>query len=106
MANQSLTATPVDPFKIKLDWNLIACTPNPCDNPDGYEIEKQVWNGQWALIKTMPGDKTTFTDTVGIQPLKTYKYRVRSLKGADESPYSNVAAVTTPPYTDSPPTCP
>lgn len=105
MAGQSLTATPVNSFTIRLDWTPIACAPDPCDDPDAYDIEREAWNGNWVRIKTVTGATLTFTDTVGIDPQKTYRYRARSYKGSDYSPYSSTAVVSTPAYQSGDNTC-
>src|SRR6185369_9243881 len=48
IADQNLTATPLNSFKIRLDWTQKVCTPNPCDSPEGYEIERMVRDGNWV----------------------------------------------------------
>lgn len=106
MAGQSVTATAVNSLTIRLDWTPVVCAPNPCDDPDTYEIERDTWNGNWVRIKTVTGDTSTFTDTIGIDPQKTYRYRIRSLKAADYSPYSNPATVSTSSYQSGDNTCP
>jgi hypothetical protein len=40
------------------------------------------------------GARHSFVDTTGIEPLKTYTYRVVAVKGTVESPPSNEAVVT------------
>lgn len=97
----NLTALALNSFKIRLNW-----VDNASDE-DGFEIEAQVWNGRWAHIATVGQNVTTFTDTNGIEPLKTYNYRMRSYRGLDKSPYYYLATpVTTPPYTPGDSTCP
>jgi hypothetical protein len=98
MPKQNLTATPLDGgFRIKLQWSTIDCTPNLCDPPTGYEIERQVRDGNWVLLKTIVGgDILTYTDTIAIDPGKQYRYRVRSLSGADKSPFSEVMVFAKP----------
>lgn len=105
MADQNLTGDAINAFKIKLDWTPIACAPNPCDNPDSFEIERQARDGIWVKIKSVDGGTLTFTDTIGIDPNKQYNYRVRSLKGADTSPYSNTATISTTVYQTGDSTC-
>lgn len=103
-----LTAvTPLNSSKIELDWTYdpAACLPNPCDTPDGFEVWRQLLNGEWALVTTLP-NLSTYTDTTAIEPLKTYTYRVRAYKGADESAYSNTVGASTPAFTTSDGTCP
>lgn len=94
-------------MKIKLDWtyNPAACTPNPCDTPDGFEIWRQLWNGEWALMATVP-NVSTYLDTSAIEPMKTYNYKIRAYKGADESPFSNAQGSTTPAFAVGDAPCP
>jgi hypothetical protein len=95
-----LSATPVNSLMIRLDW-----TDNG-DDEDGYEIEAQVWNREFVLIDIVPPNVTTFTDSEGIEPEGTYRYRVRPFRGADKAPYSNEAEATTPVYQEGDTTCP
>ncbi len=100
------TVTARNSVKIQLGWtyNPAACTPNPCDTPDGFEIWKQLVSGDWALLTTVP-NVTAYTDTIGIEPQKAYNYQVRAYKGSDRSIYSNVKGVTTPAYATGDNTC-
>jgi hypothetical protein len=98
IADQNLTATPLNAFKIRLDWTQRVCTPNPCDTPEGYEIERLVRDGNWVKIATVDSTVTTFTDRIAIDPIKQYRYRIRSFSGSVKSPY-NEAVTYTPPYT-------
>lgn len=95
-----LNATAVNSLMIRLDW-----TDNG-DDEDGYEIEVQVWNREFVLIDIVPPNVTTFTDSEGIEPEGTYRYRVRPFRGADKAPYSNEAEATTPAYQVGDTTCP
>ena len=96
LARQDLVGIAVNSFKIVLTWAPLACAPNPCDNPDWYEVERLVWDGNWVWhSRTLDGATLTFTDTIGISPNKQYSYRVRAIKGGDRSPYSNTATVST-----------
>jgi hypothetical protein len=98
VADQTLTATPLNSFKIRLDWAERACTPASCSPPEGYEIERMVREGIWVKIATVGPTATTFTDTRAIDPVKQYRYRIRSYTGQVKSPYSAEAIVYTPPY--------
>lgn len=106
IAIQNLSAAAVNSTKIRLDWTAVACIPIACDNPDGFEIERQIRQGIWVKLATVDGSTLTYTDTLAIDPNKQYSYRVKTFKGADKSPYSNTATVTTPLYATSPPSCP
>jgi len=104
-----LTAvTPVDSMKVRVEWtyNPASCTPDPCGEPDGFEVEMRLWNGEWARKGRVTGGTSSFVDSKFIEPEKSYTYRVRAFAGADASPYSNTLSVTTPTYAASPPTCP
>ncbi|WP_298272308.1 fibronectin type III domain-containing protein [Geobacter sp.] len=105
LANQNLTLTPLNAFKVRLDWSALECAPNPCDTPQGYEIEVLVRNGIWAPVATVPATPLTYTDTVGLEPQKIYRYRIRAFNGTDSSPYSE-GTVTTPAYVQGDGTCP
>jgi uncharacterized delta-60 repeat protein len=98
--------TALNSEKIQLTWTYDpnACTPSPCATPDGFEIWKQLVSGDWAKIATVP-NSTSYTDTIGIDPFKTYNYQIRAYKGSDESAYSNVMGVTTPAYASGDNTC-
>jgi hypothetical protein len=98
LADQTLTATPQGSFKIRLDWTEKVCTPTPCDPPQGYEIERMVRDGNWVKIATVGPATTTFIDRIAIDPIRMYRYRVRSYNGSLRSPYSE-ATTYTPPYT-------
>jgi hypothetical protein len=95
-----LSATPVNSLMVRLDWS------DNGDDEDGYEIEAQVWNREFVLIDIVPPNVTTFTDSEGIEPEGTYRYRVRPFRGADKAPYSNEAEATTPVYQVGDTTCP
>lgn len=98
LADQTLTATPQGSFKIRLDWTEKVCTPTPCDPPQGYEIERMVRDGNWVKIATVGPTTTTFIDRIAIDPIRMYRYRVRSFNGPLRSPYAE-ATTYTPPYT-------
>ncbi|QSV44723.1 DUF2341 domain-containing protein [Geobacter benzoatilyticus] len=89
---RTLAASAVNAFKIQLTWDDMA------SDEDGYEIEVKAWNGKWVKTATVGADVTVYTDNLGLDPLKTYTYRVRAFRGSDKSPYSNEAAATTPAY--------
>jgi hypothetical protein len=98
LATQTLTATPQGSFKIRLDWTEQVCTPVSCAPPQGYEVERLVRDGNWVKIATVGPATTTFTDRIAIDPIRQYRYRVRSYSGSLRSPYAE-AVTYTPPYT-------
>jgi hypothetical protein len=92
-------------FRIRLDWGPIACS--GCGVPTGYEIERQVKDGNWVLRKTITdGAIFTFTDCIAIDPGKQYRYRVRSLNGADKSSFTEKAVHAKPYSLVAPTECP
>jgi hypothetical protein len=97
IADQTLTATPLNSFKIRLDWTTGDCGTAACTQPEGYEVERMVRDGNWVRIATLGPTATTFTDRIAIDPIKQYRYRVRSFSGAERSPYAE-AVTYTPPY--------
>lgn len=99
IASQSLSAVALNSFKIRLDWTPQVCSPNPCETPDGYEVERMVRDGNWVKIATVAAGVTTFVDRRAIDPIKQYRYRIRSYSGSSRSPYSAEAIIYTPPYT-------
>ncbi len=98
IAPPNLVATALNSFKIRLDWSPITCTPVACGAPEGYEVERLVRAGNWVNIATVGAGVNSFTDRRAIDPIKQYRYRVRSYSGAYRSPYTTEAVVYTPPY--------
>ncbi len=90
----------------QLTWsyNPAACSPTPCELPDGYEIWRQAWSGEWGLVSKT--GNSTYTDRVNIESLKTYNYKIRAYKGTDISVFSNIKGVTTPVFSLTDSTCP
>lgn len=104
----TLTAvTAMNSQKVKLDWtyNPAVCSPIPCETPDGFQIWRQAWNGEWVPVDSIP-NVTTYLDTTCIEPQKSYSYKIRAYKGADTSAFSNIQGVTTPAYSSGGGTCP
>lgn len=97
-APANFVAVPLNSFTIQLNWEDIS------PDEDGYKIEKQTWNEKWVPYVTLPADKTTFIDTLGNEPMKKYKYRMKIFREGDESIYSEATA-TTPGYTQNDGTC-
>jgi len=104
MASQNVTATAVNAFKVRIDWTALACAPNPCATPQGFEIQKLVRDGLWVTIATVGGTEASYTDNHAVDPGRKYSYRVRAYNGADRSPFGEASAVT-PPYVAGDTTC-
>jgi hypothetical protein len=102
-----MAVTPVNSGKIRLEWSYAgaACTPVPCENPDGFQIWRLLPTGEMGLVTTVP-NTGTYTDTLAIEPQRTYAYQVRAYRGGDFSPFSNTMQVTTPAFTSVDGTCP
>jgi uncharacterized delta-60 repeat protein len=96
----TVSASADNAFKITLIWA------DSSPDEDGFEIEAQVWNRSWALIGTVGANVATFTDTRGIDPKRTYSYRVRSFRGSQKSSYGYSNPVTTPAYAPGDTPCP
>jgi len=74
---------------------VLSWTDNASDET-AYEVERAVSGGAFSNIATLAAETDNYSDgTVG--PNLTYNYRVRAVKGATLSAYSDVVAVTTPP---------
>lgn len=95
----TFSATAVGPFMVRLDWS------DSASDEDGYEIEVMAWNGKWVNIATTLPNVTTYLDRAGIEPLKTYTYRIRPFRGSDKSPYGTSNPVTTPAFSQGAATC-
>jgi hypothetical protein len=98
-APDGLTATLVNCFQIELGWN-----DNGVDE-NGYEVEMQVWNGYYSQIGVTDANATTYLVKGGVEPGKTYRFRVRSYRGTAPdksdyvySAYSYIDTAETPGY--------
>jgi subtilisin family serine protease len=89
-APTSLVATQITSTSVRLDWT------DTSTNEEGFAIERAQktgnnW-GNYSQIGTAGANATTYTDS-GVSK-KSYRYRVRSYRGANYGPYSNVAEIT------------
>jgi hypothetical protein len=89
-APSGLTATAVSRSRIDLAWQ------DNSANETGFQIERSRSGGAFSLIATATPGATSYSDTDGLTPNKTYTYRVRAVNGAGSSAYSNTASATTP----------
>lgn len=96
----SFVATATGPFSIRLNWNDLAVDEN------GYLIQVQAWNGTWVDVVRTAANVNTYLDTIAIEPQKTYSYRIRPYRGADDTPFVISNPVTTPAYSQGQGTCP
>ncbi len=86
----SLTATAISRSRIDLAWQ------DNSSNETGFQIERSRSGGSFSLIATTGAGATSYSNTSGLTPSKTYSYRVRAINSVGSSPYSNTASATTP----------
>jgi len=98
-AATTLSASAVNSMMIRLDW-----TDNANDE-EAYEVYQKIWNGSYVLMDTLPPDSVTYTKTFGINPATEYFFKVRTVRGADLSAFSNEASETTPAWLTGDGTC-
>ena len=85
-----LTASAISASRIDLAWI------DHSSDENGFIVERSSDGfGGWTTIATLPADSTTFSDTSGLSPTKTYFYRVHAANLAGESPFSNLASAAT-----------
>jgi titin len=88
-APRELRAEATSPSQIVLHWAGV-------DGEIGYRVERRrSGTDVWEKAGLVAADVTSFTDA-GLQPGKTYQYRVRALGPAEPSAWSDVASATTP----------
>jgi hypothetical protein len=58
-----------------------------------------------GLVTTVP-NTGTYTDTLAIEPQRTYAYQIRAYRGGDFLQFSNIMRGTTPAFTSADGTCP
>lgn len=51
--------------------------------------------GPWSVLASLPGVSTSHLDTT-VQPLTTYHYRLKAVRGSYQSPYTDVSSISTP----------
>jgi hypothetical protein len=89
-APSGLTAIAVSRNRIDLAWQ------DNSSNETGFQIERSRSGGAFSLITTTGAGATSYSNTSGLTPNKTYSYRVRAINAAGSSAYSNTASATTP----------
>jgi hypothetical protein len=88
-APKRLAARAQSPTEVLLSWRDKAL------GEEGYVVEVRIRRGAWQQVKAL-GANSSSTLVTGLQARTNYSFRVRAVAGAGASPYSNVAAVTTP----------
>jgi len=86
-APNDLTASAVSSSQVRLNWS------DPSSNEPGFIVEQDGGCG-FVLLGTVPAD-TSNCISDGLQPEKTYRYRVRAFNAYGLSGYSNVVQATT-----------
>jgi len=93
VAPTSLSATAAAYNQVDLAWTDAA------GDETGYEVERadglEPGAGPYAVIATLAADSASYSDTT-VSPESEYSYRVRAIKGATASAYSNSDSVITP----------
>tara|TARA_R100000664_G_C2719591_1_gene113535 strand:- start:369 stop:806 length:438 start_codon:yes stop_codon:yes gene_type:complete len=75
---------------LRLEWQ------DNSDNEDGFEIWRQVNEGEWLVIGATNTDISTFVD--GVIPIgAVLSYRVRAWNQFGESGYTNIVSIGTYP---------
>lgn len=82
-----VTAQPAGPRSITVTFQAVS-------GATGYVIERAPQGGAFAEIATVSA--TTHSDTDGIEPQTTYRYRVAAVEGTRRSEFSFEEVVTTP----------
>jgi hypothetical protein len=72
---------------IQLSWNAAG-------NPDSIAIERASTDlGEgWVPLEVINADTSEYIDEQGLRDGVEYEYRIRSIRGGEESDYSNVAS--------------
>ena len=86
-AVSTVTAVGVNPTTVQVFWadtNMFE---------DGYKIERK--SSPFAVVGTVGQDADTFIDS-GLEPRKTYQYRIRAFSGGVFSDYSSIVTITPP----------
>lgn len=98
-APSGLNATATSTTVVSLTW---------ADNSNAetsFQLERSTDGANFSWLATLAPNATTYSDT-GRTPGSTYYYRIKSIWDASPSPYSNVASVTMPTTSGSPPAAP
>jgi fibronectin type 3 domain-containing protein len=89
-APSNLTAVVISSTQVNLSWTANST------NQQGFRIQRSSDGGNsWSQIGQVGANATSFADTHASHGT-TFLYRIYAYNGAGNSPYSNVAQVTTP----------
>ncbi len=84
----TLAVTSVVYNQVSISWNDIAT------DETGYSVERSEGSG-FSVVATLAANAEAYSDNL-VNDQTTYNYRVRALKGATGSGYSNTVTATTP----------
>lgn len=87
-APSNLRSTGAGEDSVELAWN------DNSSNETGFTIEAKTGNEDWAEVDTANANATTLTVN-GLEPGKTYRFRVRAEGASQPSDWSNEIEVTT-----------
>jgi len=90
-APSNLAATATSSSTVRLQWA------DNCTNEDNIEVERRTGLGAFTQITTLTAGSTSFVDT-GLSTDILYTYRVRAVRGAIVTAYSNLASLTISPF--------
>lgn len=91
----NLVVTAINAYKVQVEWY------DEAGDEDNFEVQVKIFNDQWvtrAVLTKTDGKHNLyqFTDTLALEPLKKYTYRVITNKGAIKS-ISEGNVIYTPP---------
>ncbi|MBC8053540.1 MAG: T9SS type A sorting domain-containing protein [Sphingobacteriaceae bacterium] len=96
----NLIASAITPNSLNLGWT---------DNSDselGFILERSINGTAFSILDTLNANTTTFSDA-GLEPNKTYYYRIKGFTAAETSAYATLTTkTTTPPSAPSVPSSP
>lgn len=71
-------------------------------NEQNFVLERSADNISYALIATLNANTVTYTDQQNLIPNTTYYYRIKATNATDQSAYSTIASIKTPPIPTAP----
>ncbi|PWV55791.1 fibronectin type III domain-containing protein [Chitinophaga sp. S165] len=84
----NLNAEAIGAKNIALKWS------DRSNNETGYQVWRAVSGGSYAQVATLPANSVSYTDN-NLAVNQNYYYKVRAVRNADNSDYSNMASATT-----------
>ena len=91
-APYQLTATPLGPHRIRLNWR-----DDNGENANGFRIDRRNQGGDWGLLVWLWRARREFVDG-SVEPERSYGYRMYAYdRGGEVSDWSRTTSATTPP---------